>query len=101
MTETTNELLVSAVSPLEIGIKAKSGRLQVALDSDQDLLSVIADQGFLPLAVTLEHAHRAGKLGGSHRDPFDLLLIAQALLEEIPVLSVDQAFDEYGVTRLW
>jgi PIN domain nuclease of toxin-antitoxin system len=58
-------------------------------------------QGFTPLAVTLEHARRAGLLPGPHRDPFDRMLIAQAQAEDAPLLSGDAVFDGYGVRRVW
>ncbi len=53
------------------------------------------------LAVTAEHGIRAGLLPGPHRDPFDRILIAQALSENVPIVSNDRAFDPYGVNRIW
>ncbi len=96
-----NEILVSAASVWEIALKARSGKLSLALDAGRDLLAEIADQGFLPLAVTWEQAHHTLDLGGAHRDPFDLLLISQALLEKLTVVGADAAFDAYGVHRIW
>ena len=77
-------MLVSAASVWEIALKRRSGKLSIASDAGRELVDEIADQGFLPLAVTLEHAQHSVQLGGSHRDPFDLLLVSQALLEKLP-----------------
>ena len=55
----------------------------------------------MPLPIALEHAHRAGSLQGGHRDPFDRLLAAQALAEDIPVVTVDPAFQMFNVRVIW
>lgn len=57
--------------------------------------------GFHPLAVTMEHALRAGQLPGTHKDPFDRLLIAQAQAENLPLISNKRVFDAYGIRRIW
>jgi PIN domain nuclease of toxin-antitoxin system len=61
----------------------------------------IAGQGFVALSISTEHAQIAGSLPGLHRDPFDRMLIAQAQAERIPIVSIDDAFDAYGVRRIW
>ena len=53
------------------------------------------------LPITVEYAEKLADLPSHHRDPFDRLLIAQALVEEIPVVSADTTFEQYGVTRVW
>lgn len=53
------------------------------------------------MSITSDHAIRAGMLPGSHRDPFDRMLIAQAQAENMAVVSNDAVFDSYGVTRIW
>ena len=53
------------------------------------------------MPITVEEASRAGSLPGSHRDPFDRLLIAQALSRNLVLISVEPLFDRYGVRRLW
>ena len=57
--------------------------------------------GFLPLAMSVAHADRAGLLPGPHRDPFDRMLIAQAQAEQLPVITNDSVFAAYGVRTLW
>ena len=61
----------------------------------------MTNQGVAPLDITVLHAQRAGSLGGEHRDPFDRVLIAQAQLEDVSLVSDDRGFDDYGVRRIW
>jgi PIN domain nuclease of toxin-antitoxin system len=58
-------------------------------------------EGFETLSISPDHAIRAGLLPGSHKDPFDRMLIAQAQADSLPVVSNDEVFDEYGVRRIW
>jgi PIN domain nuclease of toxin-antitoxin system len=96
-----NAVLVSAASAWEITTKARLGKLPGAKDVAADVLGCIGDQGFVPLDVTVLHAQRAGWLEGDHRDPFNRMLIAQAQLEDVAIISDDRVFDEYGVRRIW
>jgi PIN domain nuclease of toxin-antitoxin system len=57
--------------------------------------------GLVELAITRAHAFRTLGLPALHRDPFDRMLVAQALVEEVPVITNDSRFDGYGVTRIW
>jgi PIN domain nuclease of toxin-antitoxin system len=95
------DVLVSAASVWEITTKARIGKLPGAIDVAVDVPSCIMSQGFTSLAITVEHAQRAGGLPGPHRDPFDRMLIAQAQAERVPLISIDSIFDSYGVTRIW
>ena len=97
----TNTILVSAASAWEITTKARLGKLPGALDVATDVSGCVSGQGFTPLDITLLHAQRAGALAGSHRDPFDRMLIAQAQLEDVAIVSDDEAFDDYDVRRIW
>jgi PIN domain nuclease of toxin-antitoxin system len=65
------------------------------------VLGWIGSQGFAPLDISVLHAQRAGGLAGDHRDPFDRMLIAQAQLEDVRLISDDHVLDEYGVRRIW
>jgi PIN domain nuclease of toxin-antitoxin system len=94
-------ILVSAASAWEIATKHRIGKLAGAADVARDVGGCIQGEGFLPLPVTVLHGQRAGALPGYHRDPFDRMLIAQALLEECVLVSNDRVFDRYGVSRLW
>lgn len=97
----SNTVLVSAASAWEITTKARLGKLPGALDVAADVVGCVAGQGFSALDITLLHAQRAGGLGGTHRDPFDRMLIAQAELEDVALVSDDEVFDDYGVRRFW
>ena len=96
-----NDILVSAASAWEITTKHRIGKLPEAEELALDVTGSIADQGFEKLAITVEDAERAGRLPGAHRDPFDRVLIAQALAHNLTIVSIDQVFDGYGVGRLW
>ena len=99
--EPANEVLVSAASVWEITTKARLGKLPGATDIAADVPACIASQGFVPLPITVHHAQRAGALPGSHRDPFDRMLIVQAQSEGVPIASNETVFDDYGITRVW
>ena len=67
----------------------------------QDFSARIERLGFRELPITVAHGQRAGLLPGSHRDPFDRMLIAQAQAEDLPMVSNEEIFDEYRVRRIW
>ena len=97
----TNEIIVSAASAWEIATKYRLGKLPEAEAVATNVAGCIADEGFDALAVSVADAERAGRLPGIHRDPFDRMLIAQALRHELVTVSIDATFDRYGVNRLW
>ena len=92
---------VSAASVWEITTKYRLGKLPGASAIVNDMAGAIASQAFTPLSVTVLHAQRAGLLIGDHRDPFDRMLIAQARSDDLTLVSNEQLFDAFGVTRLW
>ncbi len=96
-----NDILVSAASAWEITIKHRLGRLPEGAAAALDVTASIASQGFEELSISVADAERAGRLPGPHRDPFDRMLIAQAQGRSLVIVSVDSAFDSYGVERLW
>ena len=95
------ENFVSVISIWELAIKAASGKLILASPPEIYFADVIRANGFALLAVTFNHVILAAKLPTYHKDPFDRLLIAQSLIDDIPIVSTDSVFDAYGVTRLW
>ena len=97
----TNEVLVSAASAWEITTKHRLGKLPNAEAVARDVAGTIARQDFDELPITVDDAAQAGALPGSHRDPFDRMLIAQALLGNLVLVSNESLFDQYGVHRLW
>lgn len=96
-----NEILVSAASAWEIATKHRLGRLPGAAAVAEDVIGCLLDQGFQPLAITVSDGERAGRLPGPVRDPFDRMLIAQALTLDVAMVSIEEPFDRYGVRRLW
>src|SRR2546426_684564 len=96
-----NRVMVSAASAWEITTKARIGKLPGAAEVAADVMGCITRQKFESLDITVLHAQKAGRLPGIHRDPFDRMLAAQAQIEDIPVVTNDHVFDEYGVNRIW
>jgi PIN domain nuclease of toxin-antitoxin system len=96
-----NHVLVSSASVWEIAVKFKNGRLPSAQGFVTEISEYLRLQNFEALPITVEHALRAGLLSGPHRDPFDRMLIAQALQENLALISNDQALDGYGAQRVW
>jgi PIN domain nuclease of toxin-antitoxin system len=90
-----NQLLVSAASIWEIAIKAGLGRINIELD---DLEDAIVKSGFQPLPIAVQHAIRVGRLPDVHRDPFDRMLVAQASIEELRLITHDRVFERYGLS---
>ena len=96
-----NEKLVSAASAWEITTKHRLGKLPLADEFVSDIAAAIAGEGFAELPITVNDAARAGSLPGPHRDPFDRMLIAQALSSDLTLISIESLFEQYGVRRLW
>jgi PIN domain nuclease of toxin-antitoxin system len=92
-----NTLLLSAASSWEIAIKYSLGKLPLPEPPEAFVSSRIIRDGVTPLPVEHAHALRVSALPLHHRDPFDRLLIAQAQIEGVPVMTVDPVFLRYGV----
>ena len=99
--DSANEKLLSIASPWEAGIKVSTGKLTLAKPVDVFFDEQMQRNDVTLLSITLVHVARASTLPFHHRDPFDRMLVAQSLVEGIPVISADPALDAYGVTRLW
>jgi PIN domain nuclease of toxin-antitoxin system len=99
--DTRNDVFVSAASAWEITTKVRIGKLPAAVEIANDLAASMEDQGFVPLPVSFAHGQMAGALPGPHRDPFDRMLVAQAMADGMVLVSNEQRFDAYGVRRLW
>ena len=96
-----NAVFVSAASAWELATKARLGKLPGAADVATDVATCMSSQGFLELPITVLHAQRAGGLRIGYRDPFDRMLIAQALLEGLPLVTNETLFDAFGIERVW
>lgn len=99
--ETKNTAVVSAASAWEIATKVRLGKLPIGADLAADFVGYLEREGFELLAISPEHAIRAGLLAGGHKDSFDRMLIAQAQAKGLPIVSNELVFDAYGVRRIW
>jgi len=96
-----NELFLSAASGWEMAIKAKLGRLQLSDSLERFIPEQMALNAIESLPVKMSHALHVYKLPDHHRDPFDRMLIAQAQLENMPILTVDPQISRYPVKVIW
>ena len=92
---------VSAVSAIEITIKHRIGKLPQAGSLARDFSGSVDQMGLVGLPISIAEAELAGRMEGDHRDPFDRLLIAQGLLNELTLVSNERLFDSFGVARIW
>jgi PIN domain nuclease of toxin-antitoxin system len=99
--EESDAIFVSAASVCEITTKHRLGKLPGASAIVRDLAGAIEGQGFVGLPITVLHGQAAGALPGPHRDPFDRMLIAQAMLDDLVLVSNEHVFGAYGVRLLW
>ena len=99
--DSDNDVFVSAASAWEITTKYRIGKLSQAAALAYNVSGALAGQGFLELPITVQHSQTAGSLPSPHRDPFDRMLIAQATLSDLVLVSNEPVFDRYGVRRLW
>lgn len=101
LADTNNELLLSLASVWEMQIKVQIGKLRL----DLPLPGLIENQKLTNklqiLQIDLVHVWALEELPNYHKDPFDRIIIAQANVEGLPILSVDEMFDGYPVERLW
>ncbi len=96
-----NDNLLSIASVWEMAIKYSIGKLTLAPSFNEFIEQQIITNGIELMPITLEHIAVITTLPLHHRDPFDRMLIAQAIVENIPILSADQIFDAYPIKRLW
>ena len=96
-----NEKFVSVVSLWEIAIKFSLGKLDLTDEFDILIPKQLEINGFEILPIETEHLSKVISLPFYHRDPFDRLLIAQAISENMQIISVDDIFDSYSTNRLW
>lgn len=99
--EVANEKFLSVASLWEMAIKLSIGKLTLSAPLDVLIPQQLSLNGIALLNIEIAHAAMVAALPFHHRDPFDRLLIAQAMVEKTPIVSVDAAFNAYPVTRLW
>ena len=96
-----NDCLVSLATAWEMAIKAGLGKLKLAVPVQRYFQEHLSPNNFQLLPIGLEHVTLVETLPLHHRDPFDRLLIAQARCDGLVLVSADQLFDDYGITRIW
>lgn len=101
MEDTGHEKLLSVVSIREMAIKASLGKLSFAEPFEVLIPQQLKLNGIELLNIKTEHAAIIMTLPFHHRDPFDRLLIAQSMVERLPILSADINFDNYPIERVW
>ncbi|HSZ54175.1 MAG TPA: type II toxin-antitoxin system VapC family toxin [Tepidisphaeraceae bacterium] len=101
MQEPSNELLLSAGTTWEIAIKMSLNKLTLSLPFGRWMNKAIADLTLSVLPITVDYAEVQAGLPFHHRDPFDRLLVAQAIVEKVPIVTADSMFDSYGIKRIW
>ncbi len=97
ITDPSNEVLVSVAALWELMIKVSTGKLSLPADIE----TMVVGEGFAVLPITFAHLRVIPALPRHHRDPFDRMMIAQALAEGIPIATSDRAFAAYGVQIVW
>lgn len=96
-----NEVYFSAASAWELAIKAGAGRVVLPGDPERFVAEQVAANAFQVLPVHIRHALKVFSLPPLHRDPFDRMLVAQAVVEEMPILSADAQLARYPVEIIW
>lgn len=95
-----NQIFFSAASAWEIAIKVRLGKLTLPDEPERFVPARLVRDGIDPLLIDVRHASRVASLPDVHRDPFDRVLIAQAQIEDLPILTADPVLGEYDVTVL-
>ncbi len=96
-----NDIFVSAASAWEITTKHRKGRLDTATGLLPDSSEAVELNGFINLPITSTHMVRSAMLQGAHRDPFDRILSAQAILEDMVLITVDEKMSSFGAATFW
>ena len=96
-----NHNLLSIASIWEIAIKSSIGKLNVGMSIPDLVKEQVVNNGIELLDITVKHLAVVADLSLHHRDPFDRLIIAQAIVEKIPIVGIDSVFDSYPIQRIW
>ena len=94
-------VFISSASIWEMAIKFKTEKLSLKIPLQRFVNNVLADYQFKLLEVSLDHIYNTENLPLYHRDPFDRIIISQALFNNVQIVSSDKVFDAYGIKRIW
>jgi PIN domain nuclease of toxin-antitoxin system len=101
MADPETTILVSSATAWEIATKYRLGKLPIAGELVRDMPLWIGKAGFRELPVTVAHAQRAGSWPQPHRDPFDRMIAAQSVIEQLPIVTRDPAFVSFATPLVW
>ena len=101
LSDSENEVFVSAASAWEIATKQRIGKLKSLKSPSERLPELIIRNGFQTLQIDIFHSIRAGSYDVAHRDPFDRMLAAQCELEAMPLATLDSAFEAFDIKTIW
>jgi PIN domain nuclease of toxin-antitoxin system len=101
LTDPETEPILSIASIWEMQIKVSLGKLSLRAALPDLVNDEVSRNRIKLLPIALTHIYGVGDLPLHHKDPFDRLLIAQSMMEEVAIVSIDEKFDAYGVDRLW
>lgn len=96
-----NQIFVSIASLWEITIKSSLSKLELASSLEQMLVDKLLENDIQTLAISVHHLMGVHNLPFYHRDPFDRLIVAQSLIEKMPIIGKDVIMNNYGVQRIW
>ncbi|NOT60452.1 MAG: type II toxin-antitoxin system VapC family toxin [Acidobacteria bacterium] len=99
--DSTNELWLSIASVWEMAIKVNLNKLSLGMPFRQAITLRTSQNNILILGIEVKHTFQVADFPLHHRDPFDRIIAAQSLTENLPLISIDAAFDPYGVQRVW
>ena len=101
LAQDSNDIVLSAVVIWELATKSRLGKLPQAQSVLDDVADSVLDAALIRLPVSLDHARLAGSLSSPHKDPFDRMLAAQAILEDLTLVTTDPAFRTLSCRTLW
>lgn len=101
LADDANDIFISAASAWEVTTKFRIGKLPQAEEVARQFGKCIIEQGFTALPISIQHAEHAGLLIGEHRDPFDRMLIAQAFIDRLTLITNEAIFTAFQVETFW
>ena len=96
-----NEIALSSAAVWEISIKSQIGKIRLHKELDQLISEILQLYNFTPLAITIPHVIRVNSLPEIHRDPFDRVLVAQSIAENMPLITADPLIKKYKIKTIW
>ncbi|MBT8372163.1 MAG: type II toxin-antitoxin system VapC family toxin, partial [Deltaproteobacteria bacterium] len=99
--DSKNEIFFSAASAWELAIKTKLKRLKIKGDLESFIIEQLSTNRFVPLSITLSHSLFTEKLPQIHKDPFDRMIVAQSIVEDLPLISADRKIRKYKTAIIW